>query len=93
MVLGQVEPAVAHAPLFEERLSKVSHIPGVAPAVSAAVDQENIERFAIIRELALLFLNDEFMDRAVADGAAFRRFIAGEDKAADRAAPGGSHAG
>ncbi len=71
-ILAQVEPAVAHAPFLENRLSKVSHVTGVAPAVSAAVDQQHIERFAVIRELPLLFLSDEFVGRAVADGTAFR---------------------
>jgi hypothetical protein len=93
MVLGQVEPAVAHTPFFQERLSKVSHIPGVSPAVRAAVDQENIEWFAIIRELALLFVNDEFMGRAVADRAAFGRFFPPEQKTAYCTSPRGDSSG
>jgi len=87
MMLAYVEPAAAYTLLAEIRFGNIGHIAGVAGPVGTAVDQQHIERFAIIRELALLILRYEFMGRAVADRTALWRFFAFKDKTADGTSP------
>jgi hypothetical protein len=86
-MLAQVEPAAADTPFTEICFGNIGHVTGVAGPVGTAIDQQHIERFAIIRELALLILRYEFMGRAVADRTALWRFFAFKDKTADGTSP------
>jgi hypothetical protein len=89
MILAQVEPAAADAPLAEILFGNVGHVTGVAGTVGAPVDDENIEFLPIIPELFPARYRQEFRGRAVADRAAFGRFFTFKDKAADGTAPCG----
>jgi hypothetical protein len=86
-MLAQVEPAAADTPFTEICFGNIGHVTGVAGPVGTAIDQQHIERFTIIRELAPFVLRYEFVGRAVADRAAFGRFFTFKDKTADGTSP------